>query len=277
MIHAGDLVNSGHSSSEWGEWFTAGGWIHSMVPSLPVPGNHEYKGYTKAESQAGDRHLSVHWRPQFTLPENGVAGLEETSYYVDYQGARIIGLDSNRRIEEQAAWLERVLADNPNRWTVVTFHHPVFSSAQGRDNPEVRRYWKPILEKHRVDLVLQGHDHTYARGRTYASEQNVAQGVNARNRHTGTVYVISVSGGKMYELDQDWMSRYEVIMDRTAEDMQLYQVVRVAGDTLRYQAFTATGQLYDAFDLVKQEEGPNRFVERVPPDRGVRMHESTVP
>ena len=57
-----------------------------------------------------------------------------------------------------------VLADNDQRWTVVTFHHPVWSGAEGRNNPALREIWGPILEEHGVDLVLQGHDHTYGRG-----------------------------------------------------------------------------------------------------------------
>ena len=32
---------------------------------------------------------------------------------------------------------------------------------------------------------------------------------------------------------------------------------------MSYQAFTAIGELYDAFDFIKQEGRPNRFVERV--------------
>ena len=42
FIHAGDLINRAHREQEWHEWFTAGGFIHSMIPSMPVPGNHEY-------------------------------------------------------------------------------------------------------------------------------------------------------------------------------------------------------------------------------------------
>ena len=57
-------------------------------------------------------------------------------------------------------------------------------------------------------------------------------------------------------------------MRRTAEDTQLYQIISVDGDRLRYQARTATGALYDAFDLVKPKRGagPNRLIERTPRD-----------
>ena len=53
--------------------------------------------------------------------------MDELVYYVDYQGTRIVVLDSNEHHAEQAIWLETVLKDNPSRWTIVSMHHPVYS------------------------------------------------------------------------------------------------------------------------------------------------------
>ena len=268
IIHAGDLVNRAHRNVEWGEWFVAGGWIHGMLPSIPVPGNHEYGRMGGDDSP---RQLSMHWRPQFTLPENGPAGLEETAYFVDYQGVRIVGMNSNRSIDQQAPWLDQVLESNPHPWAILTFHHPVFSSSGTRDNPELRDLWKPIIDKHNVDLVLQGHDHTYARGRS----NNVNAGLNTRDQASGTVYVNSVSGAKMYEIKEDRWDAYNATMERAAENTQLFQIVSIDGDTLDYRAYTVTGELYDAFKLVKAE-GPNTFI-AVDVPSAERTHENTIP
>ncbi|MBZ0212285.1 MAG: metallophosphoesterase, partial [Nitrospirae bacterium] len=171
-------------------------------------------------------------------------------YTIDYQGVRLISLDSNRMHAEQAIWLEKVLADNPNPWTIVTFHHPLFSTAKGRDNKTWRETIQPILDRHRVDLVLQGHDHTYGRS-------NLVVGANHRTP-AGTVYVVSVSGPKMYNLEpQDWMAR-------AAEDTQLYQIIRVEGNVLRYEARTAIGTTYDSFRLTKRRGKPNRLDNLIP-------------
>ena len=40
-------------------------------------------------------------------------------------------------------------------------------------------------------------------------------------------------------------------MARTGGNMQLYQVIRIDGDSLVYEAFTAEGKLFDRFSLVK--------------------------
>lgn len=252
MIHAGDLINRANRDAEWGEWHGAGGYVNAMIPVLPTPGNHEYEKVTGADRTSVSQ-LSRHWRPQFTLPENGLSGLEESNYYIDYQGVRFVSLNSNERLEEQARWLDEALTASRPNWVVVTFHHPVYSSAKSRDNSKVRALWKPVFDKHRVDLVLQGHDHTYARG--YYT--NVPAGVSGRSE-SGTMYVVSVSGPKMYELEREpWMQR-------AAEDTQLYQIIHVDSKRLRYEARTARGALYDAFELHKQRNGANRFVEKKP-------------
>lgn len=243
MIHAGDLINRSGSDLEWGEWHAAGGWVNGMIPSAPTPGNHEYAKLTG---------LDPHWRTQFALPENGPAGLEETAYCFDFQGVRFVSLNSEEKTDAQVAWLDRVLEQNPNRWTVLTFHRPLFSSAKGRDNAALRAAWLPIVDRHRVDLVLQGHDHTYARSK------NLRYGLSVQNGQGGTMFVVSVSGPKMYNVEtQDWMRR-------TAEDTQLFQIVTVDGDRLRYQARTVTGEIYDAFELVKGRSGRNRLIDRAP-------------
>ncbi len=246
FIHAGDLINSANADAEWGDWYRASGWIHRKLVALPAPGNHEY-----AENLAGVQTLSGHWRPQFTLPENGPEGLEETVYWLDIQGVRVVVMNSNRDHAAQAAWLDAVLADNPNRWTVVAQHHPIFSASKSRDNPDLRAAWQPIYDKHKVDLVMQGHDHSYARS-------NLTSGGSVQAGRAGTVYVVSVSGPKMYELDrEDWMAR-------TAEDTQLFQSVSIDGDALTYSSYTARGDLYDRFELHKREGEPNELIETGP-------------
>ena len=80
----------------------------------------------------------------------------------------------------------------------MTFHHPMFSNEPARNNPAQRAAWLPIFERYGVDLVLQGHDHSYARG-------NVVAGSTTQSGN-GTMYVVSVSGPKMYEADDsNWV------------------------------------------------------------------------
>lgn len=246
LIHAGDLINHADNDTEWQEWFAAGSFIHATIPSLPTPGNHEYT------RTVGIPTLTRMWQPQFSLPHNGVRGLEDTNYYIDYQNARVISLNSMMHVPAQADWLEKILKNNPKQWTFVFFHYPVFSASKRNEIGNLQKHWKPIFDKYKVDLVMQGHDHSYARG------TNLPKGINHKENESGTVYVVSVSGPKMYELtDKRWM-------DRAAENTQLFQVITVDRDRLLYKSITVTGEVYDTFELQKQPGKPNLFTELKP-------------
>lgn len=282
LLHAGDLINSAEADAEWGEWFGAGAWINAMMPNLAVPGNHE-----QAKTEDNKRRLTHHWRPQFELPLNGPPGLEEACFTITYQDTLIVCLDSNKQLDVQAEWLDKVLSENESKWVVCCFHHPIFSTAKDRDNAQLRELWKPVIDKHKVDLVLQGHDHTYGRtglhvpsklelapaekskaaaaadisssssGKTATlpTVANVPTGVQQVDPNTGTVYVVSVSGPKMYN------NLRPSFMPRVAEDTQLYQIIHIDGDKLRFEARTAIGELYDAFELYKNAGQTNKLQE----------------
>lgn len=254
MLHAGDLINRHDRGLDWGEWFYAGSFIHATIPSVMTPGNHEYgKGVI----------LSPQWRPQFSLPLNGPKGLEETCYAINYPNLKVISLDAEQidespyYLKKQAQWLDSVLTHDPRTWTAITFHYPVFSTKPNRDNKNLRRRFKPIFDKHKVDIVLQGHDHAYGRGMV----NNVPTGYSVNDKTSGTMYVVSVSGPKMYDISDDpWM-------DRKARNTQLFQIITIEGNTLSFQSYTANGELYDAFDLEKQKGKPNKLVNKIPDTR----------
>jgi acid phosphatase type 7 len=276
MLHAGDLINNAETDMEWGEWFGAGAWLNAMMPNIAVPGNHEM-----AKFEDGRRRLSRHWKPSFTQPTNGPDGLDESCFSLTYHNMLIVALNSNERQAEQAAWLDKLLATNKSQWVVCSFHHPIYSTGKDRDNAELRALWKPIFDKYKVDLVLTGHDHTY--GRTSfgvppvttealeklakqnstsvftvsarVGDENVGTGLQGVDPETGTVYVVSVSGPKMYN-----HSRQE-FMRRVAEDTQLYQIIHIDGGKLRFEARTAIGELYDAFELRKRDGQINELIE----------------
>lgn len=242
IVHAGDLINRSNNDNEWGEWHFGGGFINGMIPSIPSSGNHEY---FRDEQKA--LTLDPHWKAQYTLPENGPDGLKESVYYIDYSNVRVISLNSqmivldSNSMKIQAKWLEEVLKNNPKKWTMITYHHPIYSTAKGRDNKAFRELFKPLFDKYHVDILMQGHDHTYSRG------QNLPFGTSGKVG--GPMYVVSVAGPKMYKVDVDpkWM-------DVFAEDTQLFQIISVDGETLNYTAYKASGEVFDAFKLKKKSK-----------------------
>lgn len=238
-FYAGDIVNQGDSDEEWQEFFDAVGWIARTTPMIFLPGNHEYP--RKVLNGIKSRELNHIWRPQFTLPENGVPGLEETSYYIDYQGIRFITLNGNEKLEEQAEWLEKILKNNRQKWVIASIHQPFYSTAQGRDSKDRRDLFLPVFDKYNVDLVLQGHDHAY--GRTYKMRHDKI----VKDDEPGTYYVVSVVGTKVYDIKEE----NKKIMAKMGNGTQLFQVISVDNNKLSYKSYDATGKIFDKFEIEK--------------------------
>lgn len=213
----------------------------------------------------------------------------ETVYFTDYQGVRFITVNATRDTtfltpavlpacatadcpstqvsalwtRFQAAWLDHVLETSPSKWNVVTFHQPVYSASAGRDEPILREYWVPVFQKHDIDLVLMGHDHTYARG---YNNDDVTETPGITE---GPVYVVSNSGAKHYDLATEannvWTNNGATQVLRGA-GVTTYQVIDVSGDRLHYRSYLAektadattdlpVGAVYDEFTVTKTDDG----------------------
>lgn len=265
VLHAGDLIKDGWNDALWGEWCEGLGFMGAWLPQLATPGNHDMNVPENAPRKpvAADPL----WRAHLTLPLNGPDGapmLAEETYYVDYQGVRIISLEGNayspeeydpeaRQIVQkvQTAWLENVLQNNPNRWTIMLHHEPMYGVGKNPDNPELRKAFLPLYDKYHVDLVLQGHDHVYTRTPKLVGGKIVDPSV------LGTVYVTSVSGPRMYPFNK----KYESLMAKIQQNTQMYQVIEVDGDRLRFDAYAVTGEAIDGFELHKKARDSSTLME----------------
>jgi len=150
---------------------------------------------------------------------------------------------TNYCLNEQTSYLEEQLRNCSAKWKIVTCHHSVFSPARKRNFQFGRDEWKPLFDKYGVDLVLNGHDHTYARGHVpvrSAAESDVG--------NLGTVYVTSVSGPKQYRFSREQLESYAdegYQLDQPANLKQFFQVINIENDTLTYVAYTVLGDEYD--------------------------------
>jgi hypothetical protein len=54
-------------------------------------------------------------------------------------------------------------------------------------------------------------------------------------------------------------------MDRAGQNTQLFQVISFANDTMRYEAVTVTGELYDSFRVIKSRDASKLFIEDISP------------
>jgi 3',5'-cyclic AMP phosphodiesterase CpdA len=254
LASAGDLLQDGYKDQLWEEWCDSLGWMGETLPQLPVPGNHDLHRAPDAADAKSVLSVSPLWAQHFQLPANGPAAPEmrSQSYTLDYQGVRFVVVDVNvfsnesfdasakqRVWDSELAWLDQVLKDKGDRWLIVMQHQPIYAMAKGRDYDEMRAVLAPRYEKAGVDLVLQGHDHHYSRSHKVNGGRVVAPDA------PGIVYAISVSGPKMYEVE----NRHRELMAHIVEQTQCFQVIDVAPDRLGYAAWSADGAVIDRFEL----------------------------
>lgn len=168
-IHMGDLAYGVGSREEIERnFFRAYGDMLESFAVFPASGNHEY--LTEAAAP---------FREAFHLPDNGGPEGNERWYSFDWGNVHFVALDTELVGDTQAAWLDADLAANKLPWTVVYLHRPPFSSGEHGSTANVQQVFVPLFEKHRVPLVLAGHDHDYER----THPQN------------GVTYVVTGGGG----------------------------------------------------------------------------------
>ncbi|MGC1721877.1 MAG: metallophosphoesterase family protein [Isosphaeraceae bacterium] len=248
ILLAGDLVDRGNERTNWDHFFLRAEEIFERIPVMPCVGNHEYL-------DQGPRL----YRSFFALPRNGPAATEPgLVYHFETGSAFFAVLDSTLAVSDpraarlQAEWLDAALSGSRAHWKFVMFHHPVYPSHPSRNNPELRRAWVPIFDKHHVDLVLQGHDHAYLR--TYPMRGDSPR-ATARE---GTIYVVSVAGDKFY--DQVQREYIEVGLTGTPT----YQTIEIddVENRLTYRAWTDAAEIADRLVITKPAVGQRPVVAR---------------
>jgi hypothetical protein len=230
-VMAGDLVNRGNDRDDWDDFFDNAEGIYDRKTLVPALGNHECQG--------GRPRLYLE---QFSLRANGPEGIEPgRAYSFEYGNALFVILDSNLDPAGQSEWLEAQLAGSTATWKFVVYHHPAYSSAPNRDNVKLRGAWGPIFDRHHVDLALQGHDHAYLRTYPMKGERRVD------SPKDGTVYIVSVSGTKMYSQDPRDYTEFGMT------NVSTYQVldIQISGDRLVYRAYDLDGKLRDELVIEK--------------------------
>lgn len=231
----GDLVENGGSRNLWDEFMIAVGETAASKPLAPAIGNHDYKN-------GGQSLFSAY----FNLPANGRPG--GINYSFSRQNVWFIVLDSNKKAAGQNKWLKDELkraTGSGARFIIAMFHHPPYNSKnrRGQKSP-ARRNWMPLFDEYGVDLVLNGHDHSYLRS------QKIRGGQPVKASERGTVYVMATACEKFYDWNR--LKLAEVQFGHTTT----YQRITVAKnelgqDIMRYQAFSAAHELKDEFILVK--------------------------
>ena len=214
LVCGGDL-SDGPRQSCWDEAFRDIDSVAQAMPLLVVAGNHDYR---KGVIQWLERRfpLTFSYFLDAKIADNQV-------YTLNYGPVQFFLLDSNRELPyllTQRDWLKAQLEQSRARWKIVVLHHPLFSIRSRSRNLIQRWVFNDLLESYGVDLVLQAHEHAYARMTAHEGGQAVTP-----------VYTVSHCSPKNYEIYEN--DRY----DKSITSSRFYQTVRISGDTLTLAAY----------------------------------------
>lgn len=240
VVFGGDLCER-PTDAFWHESFLSIDSIAQTLPVLICTGNHEYLKYPIRKLE---RRFSLIF-PYFLRSMVG----ENQVYNLSYHDARIYLLDSNRELPfllTQRNWLEQKMKEHPARWNIVVLHHPIYSTKSNTNNLMQRLTFADVVNEN-ADLVLQGHEHAYARMMRHTP----------KGEATTPLFTVSHCSPKHYRIE------FSERFDRFGTGTQYYQQISIHGDTLSMRTFDAqTQQLYDAVDIVKGEHDRPTLIDR---------------
>ncbi len=278
----GDIVNDSHT---WGDR-DLDQWIYALdMPKeyfmnsvfMPVAGNHD----DWAES----------FTNRFAIDYQGPT--QSGGYYsFDYANMHFVALNTNENawsdtFKAQLDWLKDDLAQTDQQWKVVMLHKgPISTGDHSNDGDvqQVRELLLPIMAEYEVDMVLQGHDHVYARSKPYHYGKNAngefyngktpnldetlitetvdGESVTYSVEPNGTFYMTAnYAGRKSYPpVNYDASTIFPAVNPYNGLYMsqqikqQMFTTVRISGGTLRFDAYTFDGTkstLYDSYYVIK--------------------------
>lgn len=229
LVCGGDLTER-PANQYWAETFRDLDSIGQSMPILNVTGNHDYfKGITRRLERRFPLVFSYFLDSK--VDDNMV-------YTLNYGDAQIFVLDSNREffhLWTQRQWLKQQLEQSTAKWKILVLHHPLYSIKKKNNNLIQRWMFDDLVCEYGVDLVLQGHEHAYAR---MTAHDDVG---NAKT----PVYTVSHCSPKNYRISFD--ERF----DKFGISSRFYQIVNVSGDTLAMATYNAyTHVLYDSLLII---------------------------
>ena len=165
VASAGDQVNNNNNEKQYAGYLGA-----DALRSLPVAttiGNHD----------SGSAQYEMHYNNPNAFDTSGYRNTAKytegktaagTDYYYTYGNTLFIVLDTNNyNCATHENVMRKAIKENPNvKWKVVMFHQDIYGSGYDHSDSDgmvLRTQLTPLMDKYDIDVVLQGHDHTYSR------------------------------------------------------------------------------------------------------------------
>jgi len=164
IIHGGDMVEgTGTQKEQFAFWFDSGDFIHNY-PVVYACGNHDFSDYFDMyviDTQTEEYGSAVPGNIGFDYGDVHFDLMDSNPWALFQMNAETSGGQMDAATEEKITksvqWLKDDLAANQDKkFRILVMHHPA-------SDPYTKRHIVPVAEEGKVDLLLAGHTHSYAR------------------------------------------------------------------------------------------------------------------
>ena len=230
IISAGDQVNKTGKAKE--EEY-AGYLDPDALASLPVAttiGNHD--------------SLNADYDYHFNNPNETDNGQTEAGgdYYYSYGPGLFIVLNTNNyNAAEHAQTIKEAIKAYPDAaWRIVTIHQDIYGSGYDHSDTDgmiLRTQLTPIFDQYDIDVVLQGHDHTYSRTKLLYGDGQAHDSYSMPLNEDGSDYdwdhAKNVETGKLYTLwPEDGDAEGQASKQAFVDGNQCYTIEDTTGNTV---------------------------------------------
>jgi alkaline phosphatase len=246
----GDIVDTGSNEQQW-NWLL-GHAQESLLNTtfVPAAGNHE------SQTNSFIEHVDI-------KPADNSATTSGAYYSYNYSNAHFIVLNNNEDSTEyadftpaQIQWMRddvQAARTAGAQWIIVVMHKGPYTTSNHATDSDimgsngVRTKVAPIMSDLGIDLVLQGHDHIYARSKPIKDDGTAA----SANKITETLNVQTI--------------QYTVNPDGT-----IYLIPNTAGPKVYYKNKTIDPSYYDLFEVADEHHAAVYGPDPSDPSRPVR-------
>lgn len=150
------------------------------------------------------------------------------SFKAPQQDVRFFALESTYMDPEEVNWVGSELGKSSEKWKIMFFHHPFYSSGKTHGSQvKLREVLEPVFIKNNVSLVLNGHDHIYERIKP----------------QKGIAYFVEGSSGQLRDGD---LQKGTGLTAFGEDRQQTFILMEVDGDVLTFNTITRTGAIIDS-------------------------------
>jgi hypothetical protein len=151
------------------------------------------------------------------------------------EDVRFFALESTYMDQDELKWVEEELKKSGEKWKIVFFHHPLYSSAGTHGSQlKLRAVLEPLFVQYNVTLVLNGHDHTYER-------------IKPQN---GIQYFVEGSSGQLRKGDLRKGSPLTAFGNDTA---CTFMLMEIDGDLLTFNTIDVSGSVIDSGTITRRK------------------------